>query len=51
MGNSKAIIIPVAYLKYWQMRGKKIREFDVEISKKILLSPIFEDIPNEKGGK
>lgn len=41
VGDSKAIIIPSSYLKYWSKKGKLLKEFGVKINKKIVLTPIF----------
>lgn len=48
IGGSKAIIIPSSYLDYWQMKGKEIHEFGMEINRKIVLEPIFTDVPKQE---
>ena len=48
VGGSKALIIPNSYLNYWQLKGKEIHEFSVVINKKIVLEPIFTDIPKQE---
>lgn len=52
IGNSKALIIPKSYLDYWQLKGKEIHEFGMKMNRKIVLEPIFTDIPKQepKGG-
>jgi len=47
VGDSRAVIIPNSYLDYWQLKGKKILGFELEVNKKLILAPILEDI--EKG--
>ncbi len=40
------IVIPRAYLDYWRINGKKIKEFNLEINNNMItLEPLFE---NEK---
>ena len=51
VGGSKAVIIPNSYLDYWQLKGKIIYEFGLEINKKIVLIPIFEDKETDQNEK
>ncbi len=51
IGNSKAVVIPHDYLEYYRKKGKTIKEVGLEINKKIIILPIFEEIepkPEEK---
>jgi len=47
VGESQAVTIPAAYLQFWHRLGKEIREFELEINKKIVLTPILTDIKEE----
>jgi len=47
IGNSKAVVIPHDYLEYYQKQGKTIKEVGLEINKKIIILPIFEEIEAE----
>jgi antitoxin component of MazEF toxin-antitoxin module len=48
IGNSKAVVIPHDYLEYYWKKGKIIKEVGLEINKKIIILPIFEDINQNK---
>jgi hypothetical protein len=45
ISHSKALIIPHNYLEYYKLQGKEINQFRLDINKKIILTPIFEEIP------
>lgn len=47
IGNSKAVVIPHDYLEYYRKQGKTIKEVGLEINKKIIILPIFEEIETE----
>ncbi len=50
IGHAKAVVIPQQYIDYYKMRGKEIKQVGMEVNKKIILTPIFEPITNQKGG-
>jgi hypothetical protein len=45
ISHSKALIIPHDYLAYYELlKGKTINKVNIEINKKLIISPIFDDI-------
>ena len=51
VGDAKAIAIPQSYIKYWELKGKEIKKVGLEVNKKIVILPIFEDIEPESEEK
>lgn len=48
IGRSRAIIIPRSYLNFWKLQGRVIRQVELEITDKILITPILEEIAKGK---
>ena len=45
ISGSRGIIIPHDYLAYYeQLKGKTINKVSIEINKKLIITPIFDDI-------
>ena len=44
VGNSKAVVIPQSYLGYWRLKGKEIRQVELEVNDKITISPVLKKI-------
>ena len=53
INESKAVVIPHNYFEYYRSKGKEINKVSLEIGKKIVIEPIFEEIQNNnlKEGK
>lgn len=51
IGESKAIVIPRAYLDYYESKGKIIRKVGLEIGETIVIQPIFEDVSENESKK
>jgi len=53
LNESKAIVIPHNYFEYYRSKGKEIKKVSIELGKKIVIKPIFEEIQNNnlKEGK
>jgi len=48
INESKAVVIPYSYFKFYRSMGKEINEVSLEIDKKIILEPILVDIKTEE---
>jgi antitoxin component of MazEF toxin-antitoxin module len=47
IGNSKAIIIPYEFIAYYKLQGKEIKKVRLELTDKLIITPIFEEGESE----